>query len=134
MKPPSHSRREAYALTLRDTLDSFVRDSHRLTGHKVEVFGGMVVVDIVADAGRPTPVKVWASRWVEFGCSARMYNNARTYVFKPIDLHEWTMQKAIEDAKGIVSDALTPAPYARTWRVWLAGWLHRLGRKLVSGK
>ena len=48
------------------------------------------------------------SQWVYFERNLRIYEESRTYLFKPMQRVHWTESQAVADASGIIADTLQP--------------------------
>jgi hypothetical protein len=133
VRQPPDDELEAYARTLRDELDHFIRQSSS-TRHRVDViFGGdsgLVAVDLVAGNGDRHQVNVWRAsergahqfvetrqrliehraQWLYFNRNLRVYEGSRTYILKPLQRFHWTRTQAIQDATEIIAECLEPDP------------------------
>ena len=130
---PQEEELQAYAEALQAELDAFlegdVRARHRVTAvHDAD--SGMVEVDLVRhtetkqsvavlQADDPTArefqkvrdrLREKRSQWVYFDRNLRIYEDTRTYLFKPMQRLHWTESQAIADAGEIIADTLEPAP------------------------
>ena len=137
VRPPASDELDAYARTLRDELDQFIRQSSS-TRHQIDVLvggdSGLVAVDLVAGDGGHCAVNVWSAsergvhqlaetrrrlteqraQWLYFNRNLRVYEGSRTYVLKPLQRFQWTRTQAIQDAAEIIADCLEPEPGAPT--------------------
>ena len=86
----------------------------------------MVSVDLVGRADGPLQPSLWQagtaeaheldsvkcnllrqrSQWVYFERSLRIFENTRTYLFKPLQRVLWTTSQALVDAGEIIADVL----------------------------
>jgi N-6 DNA methylase len=131
---PPNDELEAYARTLRDELDHFIRQSSS-TRHRIDILvggnSGLVAVDLDAgDGGHHRTVNVWSAsergahqlaetrrrlterrtQWLYFNRNLKVYEGSRTYVLKPLQRFHWTRTQAIQDATEIIADCLEPEP------------------------
>ena len=131
VRPPRPEELRAYALMLQEELDDFLDEGiparHKLT-IVYESSSAMAEVDLVRGTVEKQPVLVEAadsavglefrkirarlrekrSQWVYFERNLRMYEETRTYLFKPMQLLHWTESQALADASGIIADTLQP--------------------------
>ncbi|HZC22725.1 MAG TPA: N-6 DNA methylase, partial [Candidatus Binatia bacterium] len=130
---PEREELQAYASALQAELDGFLEGDvaarHRVTAvHGAD--SGMVEVDLVRhtetkqsaavlEADDPTArefqkirdrLREKRSQWVYFDRNLRIYEDTRTYLFKPMQRLHWTESQAIADAGEIIADTLEPAP------------------------
>jgi len=134
---PSNDELAAYARTLRDELDDFIRHSSS-TRHRIDILvggdSGLVAVDLVAGDGGHRAVSVWnaaqreahqlaetrrrlieqRAQWLYFNRNLRVYEGSRTYVLKPLQRFQWTRTQAIQDAAEIIAECLEPEPGTST--------------------
>ncbi len=127
--PPEPELMLAYLAALRDELDAFLDDEARSRHEVAAVYGGgaaMVSVDLVGRADGPLQPSLWQagtaeaheldsvkcnllrqrSQWVYFERSLRIFENTRTYLFKPLQRVLWTTSQALVDAGEIIADVL----------------------------
>ena len=122
-----------YAAALQAELDGFLEGDvaarHRVTAvHGAD--SGMVQVDLVRNTVARQPVSILRaedptarefqqirdrlrekrSQWVYFDRNLRIYEETRTYLFKPMQHLHWTESQAITDAGEIIADTLELAP------------------------
>jgi hypothetical protein len=133
VRPPSAEELRAYALMLQEELDAFL-DEGIPARHKLTIVYGsssaMAEVDLVRGTAEKQPVLVEAadsavgvefgkirarlrekrSQWVYFERNLRMYEETRTYLFKPMQRFHWTESQALTDASSIISDTLQLVP------------------------
>jgi hypothetical protein len=131
VRPPEPKELRAYGLMLQEELDEFLGEDvparHRLT-IIYEHGSAMAEVELVRGTVEKLPVvvdsadsvlgsefqKVRAllrekrSQWVYFERNLRMYEETRTYLFKPMQRIHWTESQAIADAGSIIADTLQP--------------------------
>jgi hypothetical protein len=115
---------------LQDELDAFLEGAV-VARHKITVIyetsSAMAEVDLLRDTFEKQPVVIAAgdstvgfefrkirahllekrSQWVYFERNLRMYEDTRTYLFKPMQHIHWTETQAIADAGSIIADTLS---------------------------
>jgi hypothetical protein len=133
IRPPHPEELRAYGLMLQEELDGFL-DEDISARHKLTIIyessSAMAEVELVRGTVGKQPVLVEAadsavglefrkirarlrekrSQWVYFERNLRMYEENRTYVFKPMQRIHWTESQALADASGIIADTLQPTP------------------------
>jgi hypothetical protein len=133
VRPPEPEELRAYGLMLQEELDEFLGEDiparHRLT-IIYERGSAMAEVELVRGTVEKLPVlvepadsalgselqKIRArlrekrSQWVYFERNLRMYEETRTYLFKPMQRIHWTESQALADAGSIIADTLQPIP------------------------
>ena len=133
VRPPDPEDLRGYALMLREELDDFLDEDiparHKLTiiyesnsaMAEVELVRGTVEKQLVRVEAADSAVglefvKIRArlrekrSQWVYFERNLRMYEETRTYLFKPMQRLHWTESQALADASSIIADTLQPIP------------------------
>lgn len=131
VRQPFRHELEAYARTLRDSLDSFVGESS-LVRHRIDLlFGGdsgLVILEIVRNTKVRQPIHALQSnddtanqmqtarsmltehrtQWLYFNRNLRIYDGSKTYVLKPLQRLHWTQTQAMQDAGEIIADSILP--------------------------
>jgi hypothetical protein len=130
VRTPSPLEMQTYARWLRRELDTFVGESNDRR-HAVTVIhdasSAMVAVDFTKhrdSAGQLRVLEATAAdaraldrtrqrlrtrraQWVYFDRSLRIYEDRKTYVFKPLQRFHWTRTQAIIDAGEIIADTIS---------------------------
>lgn len=133
VRPPDQEELRSYALMLQEELDGFL-DEDISARHKLTIIyessSAMAEVELVRGTVEKQPVLVDAadsivglefrkirarlrekrSQWVYFERNLRMYEETRTYLFKPMQRIHWTESQALADASSIIADTLQPNP------------------------
>lgn len=131
VRRPEPEELNAYAIMLQEELDAFLGEDiparHRLT-IIYDTSSAMAEVELIRDTVTPQRVLIEAassaaglefqgirtrlrekrSQWVYFERNLRIYEESRTYLFKPMQRVHWTESQALADAAGIIADTLQP--------------------------
>jgi hypothetical protein len=131
IRTPEPPELRAYAAMLQEELDAFLGEDiparHKLTiifdtssaMAEVELIRGTVqtqriAVEAASSAlgaefrGIRARLREKRSQWVYFERNLRIYEESRTYLFKPMQRVHWTESQALADAAGIIADTLQP--------------------------
>lgn len=133
VRPPDSQELRAYALMLQGELDAFLGEDisarHKLT-IIYDTNSAMAEVALIHDTVETQPVIVEEatsalgaefaeirarlrekrSQWVYFERNLRIYEESRTYLFKPMQRVHWTESQALADAGSIIAETLQPIP------------------------
>jgi hypothetical protein len=127
---PSQKELEDYASTLKFELDEFLEDQAQNRHHIVVVhddYSGMIQIELASESKLAESVLVLRaddqtarefertrrrlrerhSQWLYFERNLRIFEENRTYVFKPLQRLHWTRSQALVDADEIIADILT---------------------------
>jgi hypothetical protein len=131
VRPPEREELRAYGAMLQEELDAFLSEDvparHKLT-IIYDSSSAMAEVELMRDTVETQPILVEAadstvgaqfknirkrlrerrSQWVYFERNLRIYEESRTYLFKPMQRVHWTESQAVADASGIIADTLQP--------------------------
>ncbi len=126
---PENNLLEQYAVVLRDELDSFLGDDSAAR-HRVRIAVGndaaAVEIMLLENTRATLPISVERAspqlsvelalaqssarqefaQWFYFDRNLRIYNDALTYVCKPMQRMQWTQTQAVLDAGEIIADTL----------------------------
>ncbi len=131
IRVPTHSELQIYAEVFQAELDAFVAADPELY-HEITVVydshSAMIQVHLTrqrpSDNGRPQvrpadeattrefrtirgKLRKQHSQWVYFDRNLRTYSGRRTYLFKPMQMLQWTRSQALLDAGEIIAETLT---------------------------
>ena len=133
VRPPVPEELLAYAVMLQEELDDFL-DEDIPARHKLTIIyesnSAIAEVELVRGTLERQPVLVEAadgvlgfefrkirahlrekrSQWVYFERNLRMYEETKTYLFKPMQRFHWTESQALADASSIIADTLQVIP------------------------
>lgn len=133
VRPPEPEELRAYGAMLLEELDAFLSEDvparHKLT-IIYDSSSAMAEVELMRDTVETQPILVEAadstvgaqfrdirkrlrerrSQWLYFERNLRIYEESRTYLFKPMQRVQWTESQAVADASGIIADTLQPIP------------------------
>lgn len=131
IRPPEPPELRAYAAMLGEELDAFLGEDiparHKLTiifdtssaMAEVELIRGTVQTQRIAVEAASSALgaefrsirarlREQRSQWIYFERSLLIYEESRTYLFKPMQRVHWTESQALADASGIIADTLQP--------------------------
>jgi hypothetical protein len=128
-RAPSRAEIESYARMLQMELDDFLGDDVNAR-HRIQILcgqqSGMVEIEPVRNTVAAQPITIFEaektvagqferartllrrerSQWVYFDRNLRIYEGAKTYLFKPMRRMHWAESQAMIDASEVIADTL----------------------------
>ena len=131
VRPPDREELRAYGVMLQEELDAFlgeeIRARHKLT-IVYDTRSAMAEIELMRDTVETQRIVVETadsaigaefgdirarlrercSQWIYFERNLRIYEESRTYLFKPMQRVHWTESQAVADASSVIADTLQP--------------------------